>query len=256
MKQCCADFYQQDVLKLILGPSMHPGGLALTKELAENLGIGKNSKVLDVACGTGISAIYLAKTFECSVIGVDLGEKNLIEARENARAAGVSHLVQFAITDAESLEFDDENFNFVIAECSFCLFPDKVSASAEMFRVLKKKGKIGLSDIIVRGELPEDMKSIFYKVICISEAQSEASYQNALEQAGFIHFEFADKKSEVLKLLEEIKNKVFIAKVAQGLGKIDADLDFSQIKNNLKMVKDCVNANILSYALMMAKRVE
>ena len=254
IKQCCTDFYEQDMIKLFLGPSMHPGGLLLTKELADKLGIGENAAVLDVACGAGASAIFLAKTFGCSVTGVDLGAKNLEEARRNAREAGVSHLVKFAAADAEGLKFKDESFDFVIAECSFCLFPDKRKASAEMYRVLKSEGKIGLSDIVVRGELPEKMKNLFYKLMCISEAQSEAAYQSILEQAGFTHFCAVDKKSEVLTLLVEIRKKILVGKIVQGLGKIDGKINFAQIQDALKTVGDCAEKNILSYALMTADK--
>lgn len=100
------------------------------------------------------------------------------------------------------------------------------------------------------------MKNIFYKLICISEAQSEVAYQSTLERAGFIDFGVADKKSEVLKLLEDVCKKLLVAKIAQGLGKVNIDLDFTKIKNNLKMIEDCVHASALSYALMMASKVD
>lgn len=74
-KKCCADFYQTDIIRLLFGNSIHPGSLALTRELAEKMGLVRESNVLDVACGVGTTAIFIAKTFGCNVTGIDLGQK-------------------------------------------------------------------------------------------------------------------------------------------------------------------------------------
>ena len=227
IKQCCADFYENDAVKLIFGRSLHPGGLDLTKELVEKLGISKNSRVLDIACGTGTSAIFLAKNFGCEVTGIDL---------------------------AENIDFENESFDFVIAECSFCLFPDKKEASKEMHRILKKGGKLGMSDVIIRGELPEKMKNVLYKFICIEDARSENEYKNILESSGFRNFYFEDKKNEVKDLLEGIRKKIFIFEIAKGLKKVNLEIDLDGVKENIKEIKDCVDKNLISYSLMIAEK--
>ena len=107
VKQCCADFYENDAVKLIFGQSLHPGGLDLTKELGEKLGISKNSRVLDIACGTGTSAIFLAKNFGCKVTGIDFAKKNIEEAINNAEKGNISGLVDFKFGDAENIGNDE-----------------------------------------------------------------------------------------------------------------------------------------------------
>lgn len=253
-KQCCADFYENDAVKLIFGQSLHPGGLELTKELGEKLGIGENDKVLDIASGTGTSAIFLAKNFGCKVTGIDLAKKSVEEAINNASRENVSKLVYFELGDAEKLDFEDESFDFVIAECSFCLFPDKKKASDEMYRVLKTDGKLGMSDVVVNGELPEKMKSILYKFICIEDAKSEKEYENILKSSGFNDFNFEDKKNEVLNLLEGIRKKIFFLDLAKGFDKIDMKIDPSSIRENMKSIKECVDKGIMSYILITAEK--
>lgn len=252
VKQCCVDFYEHDAVKLIFGQSLHPGGLNLTKELGEKLGIKKNDKILDIASGTGTSAIYLAKNFGCKVTGIDLSKKNVEEAINNA--SNVNKLVDFKLGDAEKLDFEDESFDFAIAECSFCLFPDKKKASDEMFRVLKSDGKLGMSDVVVNGELPEKMKSILYKFICIEDAKSEKEYENILKNSGFNNFNFEDRKDDVLNLLEGIRKKIFFLELAKGFDKIDIKIDPVDIRDNLKGIKGCVDNNIMSYILITAEK--
>jgi len=74
LKQCCARLYESDIARLLLGESFHPGGLKLTQRLGEILGLGPDSRVLDVASGKGTSAIFLAQRFGCEVVGVDYGK--------------------------------------------------------------------------------------------------------------------------------------------------------------------------------------
>lgn len=252
VKQCCADFYENDAVKLIFGQSLHPGGLGLTKELVEKLGIKKNDRVLDIASGTGTSAIFLAKNFECNVTGIDFSKKNVEEAINNASRENVSKLVDFRLGDAEKLDFGDESFDFVIAECSFCLFPDKKKASDEMHRVLKTDGKLGMSDVVVRDKLPEKMRDAFYRFICVEDARSEQEYKMILESSGFKNFFFEDKKNDVVNMLEEIRKKIFVLEIAKGINKINLEVDFNDIRKNLKDIRECVDNDIISYGLMTA----
>src|SRR6266511_4051317 len=72
VKSGCATVYASDWANLLLGDSFHPGGLTLTSRLGQLLGLDASSTVLDVACGRGSSAIHLAQTTGCRVIGVAL----------------------------------------------------------------------------------------------------------------------------------------------------------------------------------------
>ena len=209
IKKCCADFYQADLTRLLFGDSMHPGGLQLTNELAKKIGIVKESKVLDVACGFGTTAIFIAKNFGCHVTGIDLAKKNTEEARKISLTEGTSELTDFRLSDAENIDFKDESFNYVLSECSFCLFPDKKKAAEEIYRVIRKQGRIGLSDIVVRGEIPPNIKDALNQFVCLFEAESERQYMQYLDDAGFSNIQINDKKYDMLRLLDDIKKRIF-----------------------------------------------
>src|SRR4051812_28574294 len=112
-KQCCATFYGSDLARHLLGHSFHPGGTELTGRLGRLLTLTRDSRVLDVASGRGTSAFYLAESFGCKVIGVDLSEENVHAAAGEAAHRGLDQLVAFQLGDAERVPFDDESFDAI-----------------------------------------------------------------------------------------------------------------------------------------------
>src|SRR6516162_4177510 len=107
VKQCCARLYESDFAKILLGDSFHPGGTRLTERLGTLLGLGAQSRVLDIASGTGISALFLAERFGCEVVGVDYGSQNVDLSNAAASARGLDKRVCFRTGDAERLPFPD-----------------------------------------------------------------------------------------------------------------------------------------------------
>lgn len=71
LKSCCAGIYGTDLVRLVFGGSLHPGGSALTERLGRLVGIGSGSRVLDLAAGRGLTAVHLARSFGCEVVGVE-----------------------------------------------------------------------------------------------------------------------------------------------------------------------------------------
>ena len=158
LKACCAAVYGQEWLPLLVGESLHPGGVELTRHLGNRLQLGPADRVLDIACGTGTTSILLAQEFGCHVTGVDYGATQIERATAAAAAAGVADQTAFEVGDAEALPFDDGTFTAVICECAFCNFPSKAQAAAEMYRMLAPGGRVGITDLTVNGPLPEALQ--------------------------------------------------------------------------------------------------
>jgi len=253
-KLCCANFYQTDYARLLFGNSMHPGGLELTRELGQKIGITNDSKVLDVACGVGTTAIFLAKNFGCNVTGIDLGTKNVDEAIQNATKQGTISHMEFKVSDAEKIDFQDESFDHVLCECSLCLFPDKKRTSSEIYRVTRKGGRIGISDIVVRGELPQNLRDSLYRFVCVLEAKSEKEYRGYLQDAGFLNVESDDKKKTLVELLYDIKRRVFAAELLVELKKMQLEIDFGKTKRIIRELQECTESGMLSYVLITGKK--
>jgi ubiquinone/menaquinone biosynthesis C-methylase UbiE len=129
-----------------VGLTKHLGNVDATDRLAELCQINRESYVLDVGCGTGATAAYLADVYGCRVMGVDILPRMIDRARELAARKGVSDLTDFRVGDAQDLPSPDDQFDAVITE-SVTAFPaDKAKAVSEYMRVLKPGGYLGLNE--------------------------------------------------------------------------------------------------------------
>jgi SAM-dependent methyltransferase len=170
---------------------LHPGGLAITKELAEFCHVSKDTKLLDVSSGTGESACFLAEQFGCQVTGVDVSDYMVDRARRKAAERGLS--VAFKQGDAHNLPFDEHSFDAVISECTTCLL-EKERAISEMVRVAKPGRYVGIHDICWKEDTPEQMKQ---KLAEIEGERPEtlAGWKRLFEQAGLKDVVTVDKSS-------------------------------------------------------------
>src|SRR5215471_7005040 len=221
MKQCCANLYESDFAKLLLGDSFHPGGLKLTERLGQLLQLGPESRVLDVASGRGTSAIFLAERFGCEVVGLDYGRENVEAATADASERGLAPRVRFEQADAESLPFPEASFDAVICECAFCTFPDKSRAAREFGRVLRPGGRVGISDLTRTGELPDELKDLLAWIACIADAQPIEGYVDCFRVAGLMAGTIESHDQALLEMVRQVQAKLLGAEVMAGLKKID-----------------------------------
>ncbi|WP_135611620.1 class I SAM-dependent methyltransferase [Methanococcoides sp. AM1] len=135
-------------------PYFHVGGLTSTERLAELCRINKDSKVLMVGCGTGFSACFVAQSFGCSVVGVDIAEVSIRKAKERAEALGLGERVEFRMGDAYDLPFEPDTFDVVITEF-VSQFLDANRAFREFVRVLKPGGMVGINEMYRDRNIPQ-----------------------------------------------------------------------------------------------------
>jgi arsenite methyltransferase len=253
LKSCCARLYESDFVRLLLGESFHPGGLKLTTRLGELLKLGEHSQVLDVACGRGASAIHLAETFACAVVGLDFSEDNVRHGNTSALECALNNRVRFERGDSELLPFDDELFDAIVCECAFCTFPNKLAAAREFFRVLKPGGRVGLSDITRVPDLSPDLNTLMAWIACIADAQSTDGYAELLRNAGF-HFIAVESHDEALReMVHQIRMKILGLEIAVGLEKLKLpDVDLKAAKQLSSSALQAVSERKLGYAIVTA----
>ncbi|MFW6056821.1 MAG: methyltransferase domain-containing protein [Chloroflexota bacterium] len=255
IKACCADFYQTDVVRLLLGDVLHPGGMELTEHLGEVLQLQQGERVLDIACGRGSSAILLAERFGCHVTGLDYSEDSLARARARAEAKNMTQVIHFEPGDAEELPVEDGRFDVVISECSLCTFPNKETATREMARVLRSGGRVGITDVTVNGPLPEDIQSVLAWVTCLAGAGAVSDYVSLLANAGFDGFITEDRSKDGSDMIADMRRKLTGLALAARIGKVEtANLDIKGTRDALKRVEDLIESGTIGYALIAAKK--
>ena len=143
--------------------------------------------VLDLGSGGGIDVILSAKRVGPSGIafGLDMTDEMLALARRNAEKAGISNAI-FLRGEIERVPLPSESVDVVISNCVLNLSTDKPAVLAEIGRVLKRGGRIGISDVVAEDHLsPEDRAERGSFVGCIAGALSRTEYEAGLEAAGF-----------------------------------------------------------------------
>jgi len=255
VKQCCARLYESDLARILLGDSFHPGGTKLTERLGALLGLGAQSCVLDIASGTGTSALFLAERFGCEVVGVDYGSHNVEQSNAAASARGLNKRVSFRIGDAERLPFPDASFDAVICECAFCTFPGKTAAADEFARVLRSGGAIGLSDLTRSSALPEELSGLLAWVACVADAQPVDTYVRYLCDVGFRVERVEPHDEALLEMVNQVRMKLLGAQIMVGLKKLELPgVDFTAAKEMARLALAAVQRGSLGYAIIHAAK--
>jgi SAM-dependent methyltransferase len=143
--------------------------------------------VLDLGSGGGIDVLLSARRVAPNgkAYGLDMTDEMLALARENQRKAGVEN-VEFLKGEIENIPLSDQSVDVIISNCVINLSGDKDRVLREAFRVLKPGGRLAVSDVVVHGEVPADVRqNMLLWVGCIAGALQDEEYATKLATAGF-----------------------------------------------------------------------
>ena len=143
--------------------------------------------VLDLGSGGGIDVLLSARRVGPTgkSYGLDMTDEMLALARENQRKAGVTN-VEFLKGEIEHIPLPGGSVDVIISNCVINLSADKDAVLAEAFRVLKPGGRFAVSDVVVRGEVPSEIRrSVELWIGCVAGALEESEYRAKLTKAGF-----------------------------------------------------------------------
>ena len=161
--------------------------------------IKRGEVVVDLGSGGGLDVFLASKMVgpEGRAIGIDMTPAMLERARANAKAGGYTN-VEFYQSTIDQIPLPDASVDCVISNCVLNLAPDKPAVFREIARVLKPGGRVAVSDIALKRELPEDVaKSVAAYVGCIAGAILIDDYRAGLLAAGFAHVEIVDSGADL-----------------------------------------------------------
>lgn len=189
----------------------------------EHAGIKAGDSVLDLGSGAG-NDVFVTRAIvgeSGSVTGLDFTDEMLAKAIKNNEKMGFFN-VNFVKGDIENIPLPDNSFDVVISNCVLNLVPDKYRAFAEIKRVLKPGGHFCVSDIVLKGELPDDMREAASLYAgCVSGALQKEDYLDIIRQSAYKDIEV---KSEHLNdvpdeyLLESVSQEAIDAYRKSGAG--------------------------------------
>jgi ubiquinone/menaquinone biosynthesis C-methylase UbiE len=140
-------------LSAYLGISGHIGGFKATKELIDLVEISDGKRVLDIGCGTGKTACYIAKNYNCEVIGADVTKSYIDKAKKLAKKTRLESKVEFIVANIFDLSFISKSFDVVIIENVLSFLENKDKAIKELVRVVEPRGVIGVNECFLLKKL-------------------------------------------------------------------------------------------------------
>ncbi len=172
-------------------------GCGLPTEFAR---IKPGDTVVDLGSGAG-NDCFVARSIAGEtgrVIGIDMTDAMIDKAKANALKLGFTN-VEFRLGDIENIPIEDNTADVVVSNCVMNLVPDKKKAFAETIRILKRGGHFSISDIVLQGNLPKDLRdeAALYAG-CISGAVQREEYLDTIRQAGFTNITIQkDRKIDI-----------------------------------------------------------
>jgi sarcosine/dimethylglycine N-methyltransferase len=164
----------------------HPEAMEHTNQImAEAVGLTPNTRVLDLGCGYGSTARYLAEHFSCRVTGTNISEKELELASDRAKESGLEDLLFFEYGDFHDLKYSDASYDVVWSQEAFLHGVDKNAILSECYRVLVPGGALAFTDILVRRATPEADRQRIYDRVKSPDMWDLDDYKKAIGDQGF-----------------------------------------------------------------------
>lgn len=164
--------------------------------------------VVDLGCGGGLDVLLAAQKVGSTgkAIGIDMTTEMIDRARRNAATQKLNN-VAFHLATIDQLPLPDASVDCVISNCVINLAPDKGAVFREIYRVLKPRGRLAVSDIALKRPLPDDLGSNLMAYIgCIAGAVRIEDYERDLRQAGFAEVQVVDTHKD-LNAYAQVENQ-------------------------------------------------
>lgn len=186
----------------------HMGGRPATMALAEGLAISADHKVLDIGCGLGGTARFLASTYGCQVSGIDLTPEYIEVGNRLNEGLALEDKIDLQVASATNLPFENDVFDRASMLHVGMNIADKKTLTSEAGRVLKSGGLFGVFDVMRLGDEPIEYPVAWAADESTSFVGSIDDYRAALVEAGFEIVEVVEKREFALKFFEAIKARL------------------------------------------------
>ena len=180
----CWGYYPSDKPEL----AFEAAGQQHVERMSSMISFNSNSKVLELGCGNGVTAIWLAQHFDCQVVGVDPSPTNIKKAKELASQAGITNKVTFVCGTVHEGAFKKGEFTHMWSNAALCHIPEKERKDTftEIHRILSPEGILLFDDAIsLTGKVDEHAREWVYERLHYDKLYTPTEYVNLLELSGF-----------------------------------------------------------------------
>ena len=234
------------------GDCPHPEAMEHTNAImAEAIALNPHSRVIDLGCGYGSTARYLAANYGCHVTGTNISEKELELARARGQEAGLDRLLSFEYGDFHGLPYPDDSYDVVWSQEAFLHAADKNAVLSECRRVLKPDGVLIFTDILVRRDTPDAARTRIYDRVKSPDMWDLPDYRNALAALKLTVTREEDWSQHVARSYGWVRDRLQEQREAL-LPRIGAETIDNTV-SALSFWVDSGNAGYIGWALLVAK---
>lgn len=191
--------FRQKALMDVTGQTLRPGGLMLTRRAVEICDFGQHDLVLDAGCGYGMTTRYLREEYHIPAVGLDAAFD--MADRAYKKNSGPRFVIPgFIQSILPGIPFRSRAFAGIFCECVLSLIPDKKKCLNEFFRILKKNGKLVLTDLYIPKRFEKSISQRETPVSCLDGAITLQDMIKIIEAAGF-QIDIMEDHTQLLKQL-------------------------------------------------------
>ena len=233
----------------------HSEAMGHTNEImAQAVHLAPETRVLDLGCGYGATARYLAANYGCQITATNISENELELAWERTLEAGLEHLIEYEYGDFHDLIYAEDSFHVVWSQEAFLHAADKSKVLSEANRVLVPGGPLAFTDILVRTGTPEADRARIYDRVKSPDMWDLADYQQALEGLGLEIGQTEDWSEHVARSYGWVRDQV-VENREKLLRLVDAETIDGTV-DALGFWVEAANAGKIGWAMFVAQKPE
>lgn len=235
---------------------LHPGGFKATRKLADACQINNQKRILDIACGKGTSAVFLAEKYGCRVEGVDISEELIKEARVFARKSTAGDTVSFQVGDALNLPYSESEFDVTVSQAMLVLVRDKSKAIQEAKRVIKPGGYAGWIELSWKQQPTAgflDAVSNEICAYCMTNVLTFEGWEKLIIGSGFAEIKTFRYSMDLAGLKGMIRNEGF----SNSVKVMSKYLFNAKVRRRMLSLRKFMNSNpqYFGYGIYVAKKL-
>ena len=231
----------------------HPEAMEHTNEImAQAVNLKPETKVLDLGCGYGSTARYLASEYGCHVTATNISQKELDLAAERTSQAGLENLLNFEYGDFHQLKYADDSFDIIWSQEAFLHGADKALILSECLRVLESGGTLVFTDILVRAGTPQADRDRIYDRVKSPDMWDLPDYQQALTKLGFEVGRLEDWSKHVARSYGWVRDQVLQNRTE--LLKLVDETTVDATVDALGFWVEAANAGKIGWAMFVAQK--
>ncbi|AQT68216.1 Demethylrebeccamycin-D-glucose O-methyltransferase [Anaerohalosphaera lusitana] len=242
--------------ELLMGEQIHVGGLESSMELAEKAGIQAGSRGVDLCCCTGAGMKFLVRMCGVeSMVGIDVTEMMVAEARERAHQEGLAERLEFVHADACATGLADGMYDFVWGEDAWCYVKDKDTLIVEAVRLVRDGGEIAFTDWVEGAvAMNENEAERFLRFMKFANVQDVDGYAGLLEATG-CEVEIAEDTGRFAGCCDLYIDSVRRQYMYDALKILGFDMDaLGAVAEEMCFLRDMAKAGKICQALFVAKK--